>query len=84
MQLTASLVALIILQSDKLPSENKTSKKEIDKKKEHDIDEKSKTLKESMTPKEKRTIELAEEKGTSSWLNALPLEDHGYSYSVEI
>ena len=51
-------------QSEKLPAENKKTKNEIVKKKEQDIDEKSKKLKESMTPKEKRTIELAEEKGS--------------------
>ena len=75
-KLMVPLVALIILQSEKLPAENKTTKNEIVKKKEQDIDGISKKLKESMTPKEKRRIELAEEKGASGWLNVLPLQDH--------
>ena len=31
-----------------------------------------------MTLKEKRTVELAEEKGASSWLNVIPLQEYGF------
>ena len=61
-KLTAPLVALIILQSDKLPAENKTTKNEIIKKKGQDIDEKRKKLKESMTPKENAQLNQQKKK----------------------
>ncbi len=32
-----------------------------------------------LTPQLKRSVDLAREKGTSSWLFALPLDDHGFS-----
>ena len=76
--LTAPLVSLIIMQGDKIPEDSKNARKEIEKKNEKYIEEKSRILKENMTPKEKRTIELAEEKGASNWLNVLPLKDHGF------
>ena len=34
-----------------------------------------------LPPQGKRTVELAKEKGSSSWLNALPIAEHGFDLS---
>ena len=39
----------------------------------------SKQVSLQLTPTQKRSITIAEEKGASSWLVALPIEKHGFS-----
>ena len=47
------------------------------------LDELSSLTKEQLTPRMKRAIIAAEEKGSSSWLTALPLADFGFHYRRE-
>ena len=37
------------------------------------------TVYDHLSPQQKRLVDLAKEKGTSSWLSVLPLDDHGFS-----
>ena len=37
------------------------------------------TLKVNLTGPLKRAVELAQEKGASSWLTALPIQEHGFA-----
>ena len=45
------------------------------------LDELSTLTKEQLSPRMKRAVIVAEEKGSSSWLTALPLADFGFSLS---
>ena len=45
------------------------------------LDELSALTKEQLSPRMKRAVIAAEEKGSSSWLTALPLADFGFSLS---
>ena len=39
----------------------------------------SEQLKESLTPSLKRSMDLAQEKGASSWLTSMPIEEFGFA-----
>ncbi len=45
--------------------------------------EKAEQLENRITPSLRKTLSFAKDKGSSNWLNALPLEDEGYCLSKE-
>ena len=79
--ITAPLVALTISQeADKVvnPDTTSTIKKEVKKRNRQRQDEQAQYVFNQLTPELKRCVELSKEKGSSSWLSVLPLEEHGF------
>ena len=80
-RITAPLAALIVSQEkDSTVDHDATlkTKKEINKRNRHLQEEKFKNVYDHLTPELKRSVDLAKEKGSSSWLSVLPLEEHGF------
>jgi hypothetical protein len=57
----------------------KRAKNDLSKDKHKQQDEQAKLLKQDLTPTLKRCVDLAQEKGASTWLSALPLTSHGFA-----
>ena len=79
--ITAPLAALIVSQEKGSTVDHDAimkNKKEIYKRNCHLQEEKSKNVYNHLTPELKRCVDLAKEKGSSSWLAVLPLEEHGF------
>ena len=78
-RITAPLVTLIISQ-DTNESVDTTSiiKKEVKKRNHQRQDEQAQVVYDQLTPELKRCVDLSKEKGSSSWLSVLPLEEHGF------
>ena len=79
-RITASLVALIICQDENetVDCNNvRTVKSEINRENLQRQDEHAEMTYNQLTPEMKRCVELSREKGSSSWLSVLPLEEHG-------
>ena len=80
-QITAPLAAIMILQGTNLPDPDEVNKTALEVKKLRDNIEKQKeeivisTLSQGTT----KAVEQAKEKGASSWLSTLPLEDQGFT-----
>ena len=80
-RITAPLVALIVSQSTvDTVDKNITSiiKKEVKKNNRKRQEERASAVYNQLTPELKRCVDLSKEKGSSSWLSVLPLEEHGF------
>ncbi len=81
-QITAPLVELILKQELSLEHLDKQQIKKIKtklkKEKEDEYKKQFNKVCENISPKLKRCLEIAKEKGSSSWLTALPLKSLGY------
>ena len=80
-RITAPLAALIVSQEKSSTADHDAimkTKKEINERNRHLQEEKSKNVYNHLTPELKRCVDLAKEKGSSSWLAVLPLEEHGF------
>ena len=81
-QLTSPLVALIISQEDKLPSDGATlseTRKSIhseNRKLQNALDD---CIYDNLSAKQQRPVDLSRKKGASSWLSVLPLDELGFS-----
>ncbi|KXJ17180.1 hypothetical protein AC249_AIPGENE16225 [Exaiptasia diaphana] len=77
---TASLVEKIISQSHELPDETevKTAKQKSHTEKEKVSKDTFESLKESLPEVTVRSLELAAEKGASTWLTVIPLKEMGF------
>ena len=79
--ITAPLVALITSQDvgESIdPVTTSTIKKEIKKRNHQRQDEQAHIVYDQLAPDLKRCVDLSKEKGSSSWLSVLPLEEHGF------
>ena len=56
-----------------------TAKAEIHPKRREQVTMEAARLRDELTPSLKRAMDLARLNGSSSWLTALPLEEHGFS-----
>ena len=80
-RLTAPLAALIITQEINQvadPDLTRNLKNSIHCENRQHQDQQAKDIHAQLTPQLKRCVDLAIEKGSSSWLTALPLSDHGF------
>jgi hypothetical protein len=80
-KMTASLVAIIVMQGNCLPDELESRDKYLEMKKETDItlQAKSNTIEKDLPDEVLRAVKEAKEKGASSWLAVLPLEEYGFT-----
>jgi len=79
-EITAPLAAIIALQGISLPNPEEVNQKRRDvlKQKSEQLKLRSESLDQSVSADVKRNLQQAREQGASSWLNALPLEKHGF------
>ena len=73
-----SYIALIISQDANqpvAPDTTSTIKKEVKKRNRQRQDEQAQIVYDQLTPELKRCVDLSKEKGSSSWLSVLPLEE---------
>ena len=78
---TAPLVGLIIAQDHEAhvdPAVMIEIKKDIQKKNHQQIENQANIIYDQLNPQMKRCVDLAKEKGSSSWLSAIPLAEHGF------
>ena len=75
------LTNLIIQQSEKLPSltEILELRAEVPRSKSNRLNNLLNEVENTLMPEQNRAVQQAKQKGTSSWLNVLPLEDHGFT-----
>ena len=79
--LTAPLVALIVAQEANQtvdPDSTSTIKKNIRKSNRLRHVQLASNICDQLSPEQRHCVELAKEKGSSSWLSVLPLEEHGF------
>ena len=84
--LSAPLVSLIVIQSQNRLPEEPTSmelKNGIIGQRETRLKQQVETIDEKLSPEMIKTITQAQDKGTSNWLNVLPLEEEGYVLTKE-
>ncbi len=80
-QVTAPLATVIVLQATALPNPDATGKiihdvKKTKKESQHlDLSR----IRSKLKPETARAVDLAAEKGASSWLSCLPLKDQGFA-----
>ena len=81
--ISAPLARQIIEQKWQLPDEDEVKKIKSDVERENHINikQKSKNLFETVSPSLQRAMELSQEKGSSSWLNVIPLKEMGFDLS---
>ena len=79
--ITAPLVAHIITQGTILPNaaEIKEATKSITQRKTESLTNKSSKLEANLDSDTERAVTQAKEKGASSWLTVLPIEEHGFT-----
>ena len=79
-RITAPLVSIIVLQGHTLPDENETNniKSDVIKQQEEIIMSKAENIENGLQPMTRRAVAQAKEKGASSWLSVIPLEEHGF------
>ena len=82
LKVTAPLAALIVQQSPTYSTETITNqslaKSEVRQMRRDQLNATAEELMPELSAQQKRAMELGKEKGASSWLNALPIEDHGF------
>ena len=82
-QVTKPLVDLILSENQNYPYETLVeqvdAKSTIKAKRRRQGLEAAEKIRESLTPPMQLAMDLAQEKGASSWLTALPLEEHGFT-----
>ena len=80
-KITASLKALIVEQSHQytntMKAEQLRIKQESAKDKKHQQSQVAADLKDKLTTKMQRAMNLSSQKGSSSWLSTLPITEHG-------
>ena len=76
-RISAPLARHIIAQKWQLPDEDEVKKIKLDVNRENrtNIQQKSKDVFEAVSPSLRRAMELSQEKGSSSWLNVIPLKE---------
>ena len=80
--ITAPLVKLIISDSDfsqDTLDEMTKAKLDVKKKRRDQLDDDATRTQSKLNPPQKRSVDLAKDKGASSWLMAPPLEDQGFA-----
>ena len=81
-KITFPLVDLILMQASSLPTNlnwvQHEIKKDVIKSKRQFLDNMSKEATINSSEKQRRLMEIASEKGASSWLTVLPIQEHGY------
>ena len=79
-RISAPLARKIIAQKWQLPDEDEVKKIKSDVERENHINikQKSKNLFETVSPSSRRAMELSQEKGSTSWLNVIPLKEMGF------
>ena len=72
---------LIIEQLEKLPSSTETLelRAEVQKSKNNRLNNLLHEVENTLMPEQNRAVQQEKQKGASSWLNVLPLEDHGFT-----
>jgi hypothetical protein len=79
--ITSQLAALIVSQDTTTTLDYDiihTIKNDVKKKNRNAQDERAQMVYDKLTPEMKRSVDLSKEKGSSSWLSALPIGDHGF------
>ena len=80
--ITSPLVDLILMQASSLPTNlnwvQHQIKKDVIKSKRQFLDNMSKEATINLSEKQRCLMEIASEKGASSWLTVLPIQEHGY------
>ena len=82
-RITAPLAALIISQgSSQIPdcTQVQKIKREIKESKREMTEARARNIVSHLNPQQQRLMELAMEKGSSSWLTVLPLKEHGFHF----
>ena len=81
LEITAPLTDIIISQENKLPDAASVNliRANVDKRNKELLASKVKHIEDTSTPEINRAIDQASEKGASSWLNAIPLEENGFN-----
>ena len=85
-KMTRELVSRIVHQHDKdyvLPPVTKPAKVEIQEEKKKNEEDKVNWLKQQFDPEKLKLYEAITEKGSSNWLNTLPLKDHDFYLSKQ-
>ena len=79
-RITAPLVSIIVLQGHTLPDENETNniKSDVIKQQEEIIMSKAENIENVLQPMTRSAVVQAKEKGASSRLSVIPLEEHGF------
>ena len=76
------LISLLLDQRDIIPFEHYTlqyeAKQTIRSNKARSLSEKATTVRESLYPPLQKLFDIANERGSSTWLSVLPLKTHGY------
>ena len=72
---------LIIQQSEKLPSltEILELRAEVPKSKSNRLNNLLNEVENTLMPEQNRAVQQVKQKGTSNWINVLPLEEHGFT-----
>ena len=80
-KIAAPLISLMILQGNSLPDEKDVNKmkQEVLKLKEKFITVKTDQTENELSQMALRGIKDAQKQGASSWLNIIPLEEHGFN-----
>ena len=78
--ITAPLVAVIITQEDSIPAKELTKQVRNEKMQQISVMQKQhhKLVENQLDDNSKRALKQKSEKGASSWLNILPLKEHGF------
>ena len=81
LEITAPLTDIIISQESKLPDAAPVNliRANVDKRNKELLASKVKHIEDTSTPEINRDIDQASEKGASTWLNVIPLEENGFS-----
>ena len=81
LEITAPLTDIIISQESKLPDAASVNliRANVDKRNKELLASKVKHIEDTSTPEINRDIDQASEKGASSWLNVIPLEENGFN-----
>ena len=81
LEITAPLTDIIISQENKLPDAVSVNliRANVDKRNKELLASKVNHIEDTSTPEINRAIDQASEKGVSSWLNVIPLEENGFN-----
>ena len=79
--ITAPLVALIVTQEEKLPNNEIVSEQiaTIKRNTSNQLSEKVNRIESELLPDTKRAVLQTKEKGASSWLTVIPIQEHGFT-----
>ena len=83
--ITAPLVAVIITQEDSIPAKELTKQVRNEKMQQISVMQKQhhKLVENQLDDNSKRALKQKSEKGASSWLNILPLKEHGFDWNKD-